>query len=84
MCVCVFVCVYVFVCVCVHVNKPHPIRLRRSDAAATGGELATQHQDTIQRWSCQLSPTPHAPAAYFSSSFNNRSFEAAAQGVTFS
>ena len=50
-----------------HVKTSQPIRLCRSDAAATGGELATQHQDTIQRGSCQLSPTSHAPAAYFSS-----------------
>ena len=67
-----------------HVKTSQPIRLCRSDAAATGGELVTQHQDTIQRGSCQLSPTPHAPTAFLSSSFNNRSFEDAAQGVTFS
>ena len=81
---------YIYVCMCVRVyihackQISHQICLCRSDAAATGGELVTQHQDTIQRGSCQLSPTPHAPTAYFSSSFNNRSFEDAAQGVTFS
>ena len=50
-----------------HVTISHLLCLCRRDAAAPGGELATQHQDTIQRGSCQLSPTSHAPAAYFSS-----------------